>query len=194
MLNLVLFGPPGSGKGTQAAMLKEKYGLFHLSTGDIFRREIKGKTALGLEVTGYLDRGQLVPDEVTFKVLATEIENHPDQLKNGILLDGYPRTISQAAIMDEYFAEKKTPVNLVLSLRVKEEELIRRLLLRGESSGRSDDRDEKVVRDRLQVYQDQTLPLAGYYRKQNKYIELDGEGTIEEIFSRLSEEINRLAE
>ena len=192
MLNIVLFGPPGSGKGTQALMLKEKYQLFHISTGDIFRREIKGKTPLGMEVTSFLDAGKLVPDEVTFKVLAAEIENNSAQIKNGILFDGYPRTIPQAEIMDSYFDEKKTPVSIVLSLIVSDEEVVKRILLRGKTSGRSDDNDEQVVRQRLRVYKDQTLPLAEYYRKQNKYIEVEGEGTVEEIFGRLCREIDKI--
>lgn len=192
MLNIILFGPPGSGKGTQAVMLKEKYKLFHISTGDIFRREIKGKTPLGVEVTSYLDKGILVPDEVTFKVLVAEIETNILHIKKGILFDGFPRTIPQAEIMDAHFDKKKTPVNIVLALVVDDEELVKRLLLRGKSSGRTDDSDEKVVCDRLQVYKNQTLPLADYYRKQNKYVELNGVGTVEEIFERLCEEIDQL--
>ena len=194
MLNIVLFGPPGSGKGTQAVMLKKKYELFHISTGDIFRREIKGKTELGNEVTSYLDKGILVPDEVTFKILVAEVETNLLHIKKGILFDGFPRTIPQAEIMDAHFEKKKTPVSLVLSLVVNDEELMKRLLLRGQTSGRTDDADEKVGRDRLQVYKDQTLPLADYYRKQNKYIELNGVGTVEEIFDRLSSEIDRITD
>ena len=192
MLNIVLFGPPGSGKGTQAVMLKEKYSLFHISTGDIFRREIKGKTELGLEVTGYLDKGLLVPDEVTFKVLATEIRNNMDKIGNGILFDGYPRTTPQAEIMDKFFDERGTPVSMVLSLLVHDEEVVKRILQRGKTSGRSDDNDESIVRERLLVYKEQTLPLADYYRGQGKYVELNGEGSIEEIFGRLCAEIDKV--
>lgn len=192
MLNIVLFGPPGSGKGTQAVMLKEKYSLFHISTGDIFRREIKGKTELGLEVTGYLDKGLLVPDEVTFKVLATEIRNNMDKIGNGILFDGYPRTTPQAEIMDKFFDERGTPVSMVLSLLVHDEEVVKRILQRGKTSGRSDDNDESIVRERLRVYKEQTLPLADYYRWQGKYVELNGEGSIEEIFGRLCAEIDKV--
>lgn len=192
MLNIVLFGPPGSGKGTQAVMLKEKYSLFHISTGDIFRREIKGKTELGFEVTGYLDKGLLVPDEVTFKVLATEIRNNMDKIGNGILFDGYPRTTPQAEIMDKFFDERGTPVSMVLSLLVHDEEVVKRILQRGKTSGRSDDNDESIVRERLRVYKEQTLPLADYYRGQGKYVELNGEGSIEEIFGRLCAEIDKV--
>jgi adenylate kinase len=192
MLNIVLFGPPGSGKGTQAVMLKEKYSLFHISTGDIFRREIKGKTELGLEVTGYLDKGLLVPDEVTFKVLATEIRNNMHQIGNGILFDGYPRTTPQAEIMDKFFDERGTPVSVVLSLLVHDEEVVKRILQRGKTSGRSDDNDERIVRERLRVYKEQTLPLADYYRQQGKYVELNGEGSIEEIFGRLCAVIDKV--
>lgn len=193
MLNLVLFGPPGSGKGTQAVRLKEKYSLFHISTGDIFRREIKGKTPLGMEVAAYLDKGQLVPDEVTFKVLAAEIQNNADKTGNGILFDGYPRTLPQAEIMDRYFNERNTPVNLVLALDVDDEEVVKRILHRGKSSGRSDDNDETIVRERLQVYKNQTLPLAEYYRKQGKYMALNGEGSVDEIFLRLTEQIDKIS-
>jgi adenylate kinase len=192
MLNIILFGPPGSGKGTQAIKLKEKYALFHISTGDIFRREIKGNTVLGQEVTAFLNQGKLVPDDVTFKVLATEIENNSEACKTGILFDGFPRTIPQAEIMDHYFEQKKTPVSIVLSLLVDDKEVVKRILLRGKDSGRSDDNDEKIIRDRLQVYKDQTLPLAAFYHKQNKYIALNGEGTVEEIFTALCKKIDML--
>lgn len=192
MLNIILFGPPGSGKGTQAMNLKEKYSIFHISTGDIFRREIKGNTPLGQEVIKYLNAGKLVPDEVTFKVLAAEIENNPEQCKAGILFDGYPRTIPQAEIMDQYFANKNTPVTIVLSLKVNDEEVIKRILLRGKTSGRSDDNDERIVRERLQVYKNQTLPLSEYYNNQKKFIELNGEGSVEEIFTSLCKEVEAL--
>lgn len=192
MLNIILFGPPGSGKGTQAVKLKEKYGLFHISTGDIFRREIKGNTLLGNEVSSFLIRGQLVPDDVTFKVLAAEIENNTEAGKQGILFDGFPRTIPQAEIMDRYFNEKGTPVTGVISLLVQDEELVKRILLRGKDSGRSDDNDEKIIRERLQVYKDQTLPLADYYTAQNKYIAIQGEGAVDEIFYVICKELDQM--
>ncbi|MCY7410037.1 MAG: adenylate kinase [Chitinophagales bacterium] len=192
MLNIILFGPPGSGKGTQAIKLKEKYSLFHISTGDIFRREIKGNTPLGQEVTKYLNAGKLVPDEVTFKVLAAEIVNNPEQCEAGILFDGYPRTIPQAEIMDQYFEKNKTPVSVVLSLNVNDEEVLKRILLRGKTSGRSDDNDENIVRERLKVYKNQTLPLSEYYSNQKKFIELNGEGSVEEIFASLGKEVDAL--
>lgn len=191
MINIILFGPPGSGKGTQAVLLSDRYKLFHISTGDIFRREIKNKSALGLEATAYLDTGKLVPDEVTFKMLIAEIDNNPGKCNHGILFDGYPRTIPQAQIIDKEFEERQAPVTAVLSLAVNDEEVIKRILLRAKTSGRSDDGDEKIVRHRLQVYKDQTLPLAAYYRGQHKYVELKGEGTVEEIFERLCNEIDR---
>ncbi len=191
MLNIILFGPPGSGKGTQAAMLKEKYNLLHISTGDIFRNEIKNQTPLGLEAKKFMDAGQLVPDEVTIKMLAGFIDNNTTASTKGIIFDGFPRTIPQAEALDKFLSGKKIPVNIVLSLEVNDEELIRRIIKRGATSGRSDDADENVARKRLNVYHQQTSPLADYYRKQNKFIALNGEKSIEETFLLLSNELDK---
>lgn len=191
MLNIILFGPPGSGKGTQAAMLKEKYHLLHISTGDIFRNEIKNQTPLGLEAKKFMDAGQLVPDEVTIKMLAGFIDRNTTSSTKGIIFDGFPRTIPQAEALDKFLSGKKTPVNIVLALEVNDEELIRRIIHRGQTSGRSDDADETVARKRLNVYHQQTSPLSDYYRQQKKFIAMNGEKTIEETFVLLSNELDK---
>jgi len=192
MLNIILFGPPGSGKGTQAEKLRDQFSLFHISTGEIFRREIKGKTILGEEVSSFMSAGKLVPDELTFRVLTTEIENNLSLAKNGTIFDGYPRTIPQAEIMDAYFAKQNTTIAAVLSLVGREEVFKERIKLRAIVSGRPDDADENVINHRMQVYRDQTFPLADFYAAQKKYVELNGEETIEEVFNSLCKKINGL--
>lgn len=192
MLNIILFGPPGSGKGTQAIKLKEKYDLVHISTGDIFREAIRTPSDLGSELKSYMDQGQLVPDELTFRVLANYIDGHNLMNSKGIIFDGFPRTIAQADALDQFFKERKSGITIVLSLLVQEEEVVHRLLLRGQTSGRPDDNSETVIRKRMQVYRDQTLPLAGYYSLQHKFIELKGEGTVEEVFQLLCGEVDKL--
>lgn len=192
MLNIILFGPPGSGKGTQALKLKEKYNLAHISTGDIFRAVIATPSDLGNELRSYMDKGQLVPDELTIRVLASYIDGHGLLQSEGIIFDGFPRTIPQANALDRFFAERNSNITIVLSLLVQEEEVVQRLLLRGQTSGRTDDNNEMVIRKRMQVYRDQTLPLADYYSNQHKFIELKGEGTVEEVFELLCREIDHL--
>jgi adenylate kinase len=191
MLNIILFGPPGSGKGTQALKLKLKYALIHISTGDIFRSEISSQSSLGEELKSYMDHGQLVPDELTFRVLKSYLGENDLEKSQGIIFDGFPRTIPQAEALDTFLAERKEPIQVVLSLLVNEDEVVKRIMLRGTSSGRSDDNDETIVRKRMQVYRDQTFPLAAYYTAQNKYVELNGEGSIEEVFTSLCNHINR---
>jgi len=183
MLNIVLFGPPGAGKGTQSAKLVEKYKLIHLSTGDIFRFNIKNNTPLGKLAQSYIDKGELVPDEVTINMLKAEVEKYPDAA--GFIFDGFPRTIAQAEALDKFLKEKNTSITLMLALEVPEEELIKRLLLRGQESGRSDDTDENIIRNRIKVYNEQTAIAAGYYNEQGKYHAINGVGTINEIFERL---------
>lgn len=183
MLNIVLFGPPGAGKGTQSAKLVEKYKLIHLSTGDIFRFNIKNNTPLGKLAQSYIDKGELVPDEVTINMLKAEVEKYPDAA--GFIFDGFPRTIAQAEALDKFLKEKNTSITLMLALEVPEEELIKRLLLRGQESGRSDDTDENIIRNRIKVYNEQTAVAAGYYNEQGKYHAINGVGTINEIFERL---------
>ena len=192
MLNLILFGPPGSGKGTQAVKLRDAFALMHISTGDIFRAEIKNATPLGLEAKRYMDAGQLVPDEVTIKMLAAYVENNANDGTKGIIFDGFPRTVAQAEALDLFLEEKKLPVTKVLALEVDDEELTKRILLRGKDSGRSDDADESIIRNRIEVYNRQTAPLKSFYQQQGKFISLRGTGSVEEIFNALSQEIRQL--
>ena len=191
MLNIVLFGPPGSGKGTQAAKLVAKYNLVHLSTGDIFRTNIKGETELGKLAKGYLDKGQLVPDEVTINMLQTEVAKY--DTVNGFIFDGFPRTTFQAESLDKFLALRGTAVSLMLSLNVNEEELKRRLLERGKESGRPDDQNPEVIQKRIDVYNRETAPAKAFYTTQNKYREINGVGAIEHIFNLLCTEIDSLS-
>src|SRR5690606_3390192 len=167
MFNLVLFGPPVSGKGTQAQKLIEKYKLVHLSTGDLLRNEIANQTPLGLEAKKIMDSGQLVPDEVVIGIINNCLEKNTGA--NGFLFDGFPRTLKQAEALDKLLVEKATGINLVLALEVNENELVRRLLERGKTSGRSDDTSEEVIRKRFQVYSNDTAPVAAYYKEQGKF-------------------------
>ena len=189
MFNLILFGPPGSGKGTQSDKLVEKYGLIHLSTGNLLREEIAAKTPLGIEAQSFMDKGQLVPDEVVIGMIDNSLEHHKEA--QGFLFDGFPRTAAQAKALDKLLELKKTNITAVLALDVNEEELIKRLLNRGKTSGRSDDSDELVIRKRLAVYNNETAPVADHYKKAKKYQFVKGEGTIDEIFSSLCEVIDR---
>jgi adenylate kinase len=189
MFNLILFGPPGSGKGTQSEKLVEKYGLIHLSTGNLLREEIANKTPLGIEAKKFMDKGQLVPDEVVIGMIDSSLEHHKNA--NGFLFDGFPRTVAQAKALDKLLDLKKTTIATVLALEVNDEELIKRLLNRGKTSGRSDDTDEAVIRKRLAVYNNETAPVAEHYKKAKKFQAVKGEGTIDEIFSWLSEAIDK---
>lgn len=188
MLNIVLFGPPGSGKGTQATKLEEKYNLVHLSTGDIFRANIKGETDLGKLAKSYLDKGQLVPDEVTIDILQSEATKHSSA--EGFIFDGFPRTITQAEALDKYLASRNTSVTMMLSLEVPEEELRKRLLLRGKDSGRADDQNPEVIQNRIDIYHRDTAPAKEFYTAQKKYRAVNGVGEIESIFHALCSEIN----
>lgn len=190
MLNIVLFGPPGAGKGTQSEKLINHFGLTHLSTGDIFRANIKGETELGVLAKSYMDKGNLVPDEVTIGMLQSEFEKHPDA--KGFIFDGFPRTTAQAEALDTFLTSKNTEITTMLALEVPEDELVKRLLLRGKDSGRADDQDESIVRNRIKVYNEQTAVVASFYEKQGKFSSINGVGTIEEIFERLTESINAL--
>src|SRR5215213_1595931 len=184
MFNLILFGPPGSGKGTQSEKIVEKFGLIHLSTGNLLRQEIADKTPLGLEAKNFMDKGQLVPDEVVIGMIDSSIETHPDA--KGFLFDGFPRTVAQAEALDKLLSLKKTSICKVLALEVDEEELVRRLLKRGETSRRSDDTDEGVIRNRFAVYKNETEQVADYYKHQDKFETVKGVGTVDEIFQALS--------
>ncbi len=190
MTNLVLFGPPGAGKGTQASFLKEKYNLVHISTGDVFRYNIKNATELGTLAKSYIDKGQLVPDSVTIDMLSATVDKTPDA--NGFIFDGFPRTTAQAEALDKLLAEKGTEVAAMIALEVDDEILVKRLLERGKTSGRKDDADEAVIRNRIKVYYDETAILKGYYQKQDKYFGVDGVGEIKEITTRLSSVIDAL--
>jgi adenylate kinase len=189
MLNIVLFGPPGAGKGTQSAKLIEKYHLVHLSTGDIFRANIKSATELGVLAKSYIDKGQLVPDEVTIGMLAGEVNKNHDA--NGFIFDGFPRTQAQAKALDELLISKGTGITMMLALEVEEEELRKRLLLRGKDSGRADDQDPAVIQKRIDVYNGETMPVKEFYQLQNKYKGIDGIGEIEGIFNALCAEIDK---
>lgn len=190
MTNLVLFGPPGAGKGTQADVLKEKYELIHISTGDVFRFNIKNATELGTLAKSYIDKGQLVPDEVTINMLNAEVDKNPNA--KGFIFDGFPRTEAQADALAELLESKGTEVSAMIALEVDDEVLVQRLLKRGETSGRADDADESVIRNRIKVYYAETAILKNYYQKQHKYFGVDGVGGIEEITERLSAVIDKL--
>ena len=190
MFNLILFGPPGSGKGTQSEKLIAKYHLKHLSTGDLLRSEISQKTPLGLEAKMFMDKGNLVPDEVVIGMIGDALDNNPHA--EGFLFDGFPRTAKQAEELDRLLNIKNTCIDVMLALDVSEEELVKRLLKRGETSGRSDDSNEQVIRARIIEYHKKTAAVADHYQQEHKVVMVKGEGTIEEIFLRLSHEIERL--
>lgn len=183
MFNLILFGPPGSGKGTQSERIVQKFGLIHLSTGNLLRQEIQDKTPLGMEARSFMDRGQLVPDEVVIAMISSLLEKHPEA--KGFLFDGFPRTIAQAEALDKLLSLKKTSICKVLALTVSEEELVKRLMKRGETSGRSDDNNEMVIRQRFEVYKRETEPVAHYYEAHGKLEKIRGEGSVDDIFSAL---------
>lgn len=187
MFNIILFGPPGSGKGTQSEKLIERYGLLHLATGNLLREEIANKTRLGLEAKQYMDNGQLVPDSVVIGMIRSALTQNP--AAKGFLFDGFPRTVAQAEALDELLAENNAEINVVLALEVDEEELIARLLNRGKTSGRSDDVNEEVIKARIVEYENKTAPVAGYYDKFDKVVRVKGVGDINTIFSALTDEI-----
>lgn len=188
MLNLILFGAPGSGKGTQAAKLIEKYNLLHISTGDLFRAEIGNGTTLGLEAKSYMDKGELVPDAVTINMLKSKMEQHPEI--EGVIFDGFPRTTPQAEALDAMLKSKSAEVSLLLSLVVDDLELTDRLVKRGATSGRSDDSDPAVIQNRINTYKTQTTQVADYYAKFGKTKMVKGVGSVEEIFETLCAEID----
>ncbi|MGA1226726.1 MAG: adenylate kinase [Tamlana sp.] len=190
MTNLVLFGPPGAGKGTQANFLKEKYNLVHISTGDVFRYNIKNETALGMLAKSYMDKGELVPDQVTIDMLEAEVEKNSDA--KGFIFDGFPRTNAQADALDKLMESKDSQINAMIALEVDDEILVKRLLGRGKTSGRPDDADESIIRNRIKEYYDKTAILKDYYSAQKKYFGVDGVGSIDDITKRLSSEIDKL--
>ncbi|MBN1986787.1 MAG: adenylate kinase [Prolixibacteraceae bacterium] len=185
MLNIVLFGPPGAGKGTQAEFLINSFGLNHLSTGDLLRSEIAAGTKLGLEAKSFMDKGELVPDAVVIGMIKSKLESNKDA--KGFIFDGFPRTVEQAKELDKLLEENGTPISGMLSLEVEKQELINRLLNRGKISGRPDDQDQSVIENRINVYNQKTLPLIEYYKPQGKHFGINGMGTVEEIAGRLKE-------
>jgi adenylate kinase len=183
MLNIVLFGPPGAGKGTQSERLTEKFKLVHLSTGDVFRANLKNETSLGNLARTYMDKGQLVPDELTIEMLKAEVLKHSSQI--GFIFDGFPRTNAQAIALDELLASLNTEISIMLALEVEEEELKKRLLARAEQSGRADDADPAIIENRIAVYNNETAPVKRYYQGQNKFTSIQGTGNIDEITQRI---------
>ncbi len=189
MLNIVIFGAPGSGKGTQSNYLKEKYGLEHISTGDLLRAEIAQKSELGKMAENYIAKGQLVPDEVVIGMLEETVKKNPNA--KGFIFDGFPRTLAQGEALDKILKKFGQEISIVISLEVDDEELINRLLKRGELMGRSDDNRE-TIESRLKVYYNQTAPLKEFYAKQGKLIEIKGKGSIEEIFASIAQAVNNV--
>ena len=191
MFNLILFGPPGSGKGTQAENIIAKYNLVHLSTGDMLRAEIAAQSKLGLEAKTLMDRGELVPDAIVIGMIEHKLDTNTSAA--GFVFDGFPRTVKQAEALDELLSTRNVPIKAVLSLYVSEVELTKRILERGKTSGRADDQNEDIVKNRVVEYRTKTEPLAKYYETQGKLRQVVGEGTKEEIFALLSREIDKLA-
>ena len=187
MLNIILFGAPGCGKGTQAARLAEHYDLYHISTGEAIRSEIQRGTELGKSMEAYISRGELAPDSIVVEMVRDYMRTHSDK---GCIFDGFPRTTAQAEIFDKLLAEMNSKVDVMIYMDVPEEELVKRILLRGKDSGRADDASEDVIRNRIVVYRAQTAIVAEHYTAQQKYAEIDGLGTMDEVFDRLSEVID----
>lgn len=190
MMNLVLFGKPGAGKGTQARLLKETYGLMHISTGEVFRLNIEADTPLGKLAKSYMDEGNLVPDQVTIDMLEAEVSKHPDA--KGFIFDGFPRTTAQAKALDALLASKGSSVRGTIALEVDEHLLVKRLLTRGKESSRTDDEDERKIRIRLEEYNQKTAPLLAYYERQGKLYRVDGVGAVEDIAARLKNIVEAL--
>ena len=190
MLNIILFGPPGAGKGTQSAKLTEKYNLIHLSTGDILRAEVAAQTALGKEAKTLMNKGILVSDDIVIGMIDTKISKN-ERSSNGFIFDGFPRTLPQAESLDKLLEKHSTSISMTLALEVNETELFHRISLRGKSSGRADDQDEATFRKRMSVYNNETSPLKDYYKKQGKLRTVKGIGEIDEIFNALCREIDK---
>lgn len=190
MINLILFGPPGSGKGTQAAKLVDRYELLHISTGDLFRYEMGNNTPLGQEAKSYINKGELVPDSVTIGMLHNKVEANAQV--QGYIFDGFPRNIAQSEALDQLLAEKNTAVSKLIMLEVADDEIVARLLNRGKTSGRTDDTDEAIIRNRIEIYKSETSPVFEYYAAKGKATKINGVGEIEEIFQRLCQEVDDL--
>lgn len=191
MLNIVLFGPPGAGKGTQSLRIKEKFDLVHISTGDVFRA-LEPESELGKLARSYSEKGNLVPDDVTIRILEGEVQKNPNA--KGVIYDGFPRTSAQAEALDRFLADKGTEVSVMVSLVVPEDELKTRLLARAEISGRADDADPSVIQNRIDTYNKSTAPVADFYHRQGKLVEIKGVGTIDEITERIEEALYKVAQ
>jgi len=191
MINLILFGPPGSGKGTQAVKLAQEFNLYHISTGDLFRSELKNETPLGVEAKKYMDKGELVPDEVTIGMLSNKLDEYAGKV-DGFIFDGFPRTQPQAEALDKLLDLKNTSISLVLALDVEEDEIVHRIKERGKSSGRVDDLDDSIIRNRFKVYLKETAQVADHYKKVDKVVSLNSVGEIDEIFDALKAAINKV--
>ena len=190
MINLILFGPPGSGKGTQAAKLVEKYNLLHISTGDLFRYEMGNDTPLGQEAKSYIQKGELVPDSVTIGMLRNKVEANPDV--EGYIFDGFPSTVAQAEALDALIEKMGTSISKLILLSVEDDEIVTRLLERGKTSGRSDDQKEDTIRNRINIFKNETSPVFDFYAEQEKAVQVEGLGSIDDIFARLCAEIDVL--
>jgi len=188
MLNILIFGPPGCGKGTQSEFLAIQYNLKHLSTGDIFRENIKNKTDLGIEAKKYIDQGQLVPDFITINMLGERMQSKSDF--NGFLFDGFPRTIKQAESLDDFLFKMNQEISMMICIEVPQEELVKRLLKRGESSDRADDQNKEIILSRIKVYKEQTEILKEYYDQKNKFFNIDGMSTIDDVKQKIFSLIN----
>lgn len=191
MTNIILCGPPGCGKGTQASNITDKYGLIHISTGDLFRREKKMNSAIWQEVQSYIDRGELAPDSITFRLLKAEMDKTPDS--KGYLFDGFPRNKNQAVLLDEFLNEQNMSISQLIELKVPDEEIVKRILHRGKTSGRSDDQDVSIIQNRIQVYVRETQPVAEHYQSMGLASDINGLGTIDEIFHRLQNVLDSFA-
>lgn len=190
MLNIVLFGPPGAGKGTQSQKLIDKYNLIHLSTGDLLRSQIADKTELGLKAQEYMNKGELVPDAVVIGMIDDKIKTHKNAA--GFIFDGFPRTVAQAQALDKMLTDNKTAISGMIALEVDEVELTKRILLRGQTSGRADDQDEALVQKRVSEYNSKTKPVADFYASQSKFVSINGIGEIEEIFTNICNAADKL--
>lgn len=191
MLNVVLFGAPGCGKGTQSELLEKKFGLSHISTGEIIRSQIKAQTPLGQQMAEYISRGELAPDSIVIGMVENYLNDNKDI--KGTIFDGFPRTTAQAEAFDKLLESMGDSVDIMIYMDVPEEELVRRILLRGKDSGRADDASEDVIRNRIEIYNQQTAIVADYYRAQGKYVAVPSLGTIEEVFERIAAEIEKIA-
>ena len=191
MKNIVIFGAPGSGKGTQSELLIKSYGFLHISTGDVLRSQIAAGTELGKIADSYISQGKLIPDELMIDILEDVLATHADEVARGVVFDGFPRTIPQAAALDELLNKHNASLDIVVGLEVEEDELIARLINRGKTSGRSDDNME-TIKKRLEVYNNQTNPLRNHYKEQGKYVSIHGMGSVEDIFGRIKEAIDAL--